>query len=118
MRHYLVAAVLAALCLASPVRAEETIEQYCARVVADADKGKSQAFEAGLMFFHGKHMGKPCVKVDYIRAFELLLKAGATRDAQSLLNALTTRAESGSPKAQAALRELEKRGLIEQIVSR
>jgi TPR repeat protein len=98
-----------------PLRADETVEQYCARVVADADKGKPQAFEAGLLYFHGEHMGKPCVKVDYIRAFELLLKAGATRDAQSLLNNLTEKAESGSPKAQAALRELEKRGLVEKV---
>ena len=35
-------------------------------------------------------------------------------DAQSLLNMLTDRANTGSPRAQAALRELQKRGWIEE----
>jgi TPR repeat protein len=113
MVRYLLAAALVALCLGAPARAEETVEQYCARVIADADKGKAQAFEAGLLYFHGKHMGKACVTVDYVRAFELLQKAEASRDAQSLLNMLSDRADGGNPKAQAALRELEKRGWIE-----
>jgi ABC-type hemin transport system substrate-binding protein len=115
--RYLLAVALLASCIGVPARAEETVEQYCARVVANADKGKAQAFEAGLLYFHGKHMGKACVKVDYIRAFELLQKAGASRDAQSLLNMLTDRANTGSPRAQAALRELQKRGWIEEKVS-
>ena len=115
MKRYLLAAAIVAICMHAPARAEETVEQYCARVVADADKGKSQAFEAGLLYFHGKHMGKPCVKVDYVHAFELLKKAGANRDAQSLLDNLTEKAGTGSPKALAALRELEKRGWIEKV---
>lgn len=112
---HLVALAIVGMCVTAPVRAEETIEQYCARVIADADKGKSQMFEAGLLYFHGKHMGKPCVKVDYVRSFELLLKAGALRDAQSLLKNLAAKADSGNPKAQAAIRELEKRGIIKKV---
>jgi hypothetical protein len=114
LRTMMVCALLA-LSLTTPARAEETVEQYCKRVIADADKGKDGAFAAGLLYFHGKHMGKPCVKVDYVRAFDLLLQAGAVRDAQSVLNTLAERANSGSPKAQSAIREFEKRGWIEAV---
>jgi hypothetical protein len=107
--------VLAGLALVTPVVAGEAPEQYCVRVVADADKGKAQMFEAGLLYYHGMYMGKQCVKVDYVRAFELLRKAGAASDFQSLLTNLTEKANAGNPKAKAALEKMDRLGWIEKV---
>jgi hypothetical protein len=61
------------------------------------------------------HMGKRCVKVDYLKAFDLLRRAGADRDFQSLLTNLSEKAAGGNPRAVSALAEMERRGWIKKV---
>ena len=62
---------------------------------------------AGILYYHGKWMGKKCVPVDYLRAFALLREARDVSNFNSLLSDLRQKAGTGNPKAVAALKKLD-----------
>ncbi|RYE08209.1 MAG: hypothetical protein EOP22_14175 [Hyphomicrobiales bacterium] len=74
----------------------------CESVIANQSRSKADMGSAASTYFHGTFMGKPCVKVDYDRAFELARKSGLG-DAP-FLKILRARAATGNPKAIAALK--------------
>jgi len=111
LKHLLLALTLAAL--ATSAVGEETPRQYCDRVIADADKGPKQMIAAGHLYSYGKWMGVKCVKVDYVRAFELFVKAGSRSDANALVQDLVNKLNAGMVGAEIALKKLESRGYIQ-----
>jgi len=82
----------------------------CAAIIAKANTSKAAMVEAALTYYHGIYLGKPCVPVDYLKAFALLKQAGDTASQTALLADLKTRAATGNPKAISALEKLGKGG--------
>lgn len=78
----------------------------CAEFLADQTTPTGMS-RAAITYYHGIALGEPCVKVDYLKAFDLLRRAGDTRTYNSLLKDLRTKAASGNPRAIAALEKLE-----------
>jgi len=103
---------LALLALFTPAFAEETVKQYCDRVIADAEKGPEQALAAGHLYRSGTWRGQKCAKVDYARAFEFYVKAGALGDADRLLRDLEYKVNAGMASARIAIERLEARGYV------
>ena len=68
---------------------------------------------AGRLYSNGQLMGVKCVKIDYVRAFELFVKAGSSADANALVADLVRRLNAGMVGAEIALRKLESRGYIQ-----
>lgn len=103
--------------MADPTIVERELAKLpsCEQILADANKNRAAKISAALLYFHGMQMGKRCVTVDYVKALTMLVEAGDTRNAASLLKNLTSKANSGNPKAISALKKLEKLGLIEKI---
>jgi hypothetical protein len=73
----------------------------CKSIIANAERSQGDMQEAAGTYFHGVFMGRPCVKVDYARAFDLMRRSG--RDPEPFLRVLRQRAAAGNPKARAAL---------------
>lgn len=99
MRLALLALLLAAP-LATPAQAQG-IPFTCASILANAEHSQEDMQMAAGTYFHGIFMGKPCVKVDYARAFELMDRSG--RDRTPFLKILRQRAATGNPSAIRAL---------------
>jgi hypothetical protein len=76
----------------------------CQSIIANAERSKSDMSMASTVYFHGKFMGKACVEVDYVRAFELAKRAGMS--VEPYLRLLRARAASGNPRANTALQLL------------
>lgn len=89
--------------LAEPLSASK----LCAERLAGANGSPDEMVSAAILYYHGKSLGEPCVKVDYLKAFALLRKAGDTRTYASLLADLRQKAASGNPRAIAALEKIE-----------
>jgi hypothetical protein len=81
-------------------------EAQCAAIIAQAHSSKTAMTFAGLTYFHGMWLGKPCVTVDYAKAFGLLREAGDTQSINALTTILKQRAAGGNPKAINALEKL------------
>jgi len=96
----------------APVVAAETPQQYCDRVIDNADKGKDQALAAGNLYLHGGWGGLKCVKVDHVRAVQYYAKAGATGRINDLLQELEYQVNAGQARAKIIMRRLEASGLI------
>lgn len=103
--------------IADPTIVERELAKLptCEQILANADKSRSGKIQAALLYFHGMRMGKTCLKTDYVKAITMLVEAGDTSDAASLLKVLDARANGGNPKAIAALNKLEKLGLIKSV---
>jgi len=78
----------------------------CQAIVANAGKSKNAALQAGILLFHGKSMGKDCIKVDYVRAFQFIAQSGDKKNYKSLYDTLSKRAEQGNSKALAAMKKI------------
>ena len=87
----------------------------CEQILADADKSRAAKISAALLYYHGMQMGKRCVTVDYVKAITMLSEAGESSTAATLVKELSTRANSGNPKAINALKKLEKLGLVKEV---
>jgi hypothetical protein len=104
LRHIALTLVaLVALC--GPVAAIDHTD--CKAIIAAAETSKSAMLEAGTLYFHGKRMGKSCITVDYIKAFDVIRRSGDTRVYQSLLMNLKQKADTGNPKAIKALKTID-----------
>lgn len=99
----------------SIVEREQPKLPSCEQILADADKSREAKISAALLYYHGMQMGKRCVTVDYVKAITMLNEAGETRNAASLIKDLSSKANSGNPKAINALKKLEKLGLVKEV---
>lgn len=108
--------ILAALLLLAAVSsvAAEALPS-CEQVLADANKSRAHKIQAALLYYHGKQMGKRCVKIDYVKAITMLNEAGDASDAASLVKDLSSKANSGNPMAINALEKLERLGLVKKV---
>lgn len=91
----------------TPVAPPQTANAACAEILAKANTSPANMSRAGMLYYHGKHMGQKCIKVDYERAFDLLRQANDGRNFNSLLRDLESRASTGNPRAVNALRRLK-----------
>lgn len=64
------------------------------------------------VYAHGKHMGKSCMKPDYVRAFNIYRELQQYDQANAILRRLEKLANKGRPSAKRALRELKQAGHI------
>ncbi|WP_375450824.1 hypothetical protein [uncultured Devosia sp.] len=76
----------------------------CAGIIANAERSKRDMSLAASIYFGGIFMGKPCVDVDYARAFDLAQRSGD--GVEQFLAVLRERAAAGHPSAMSALRRL------------
>jgi len=79
----------------------------CQAVVAAGGKSKAAALEAGMLLFHGRYMGKDCINVDYVRAFDFIAKSGDKKTYKALFDTLSKRAAQGLPAAVSALKRIK-----------
>jgi hypothetical protein len=114
----LVAFVVLAVAVAAPAHAQslpyDIKTATCDEIIAHADDNAATRMVAASLYAHGKHMGKQCIEVDYVRAFELWHEIGAGNTIRSVLNDLTQRANAGNAAAASHLRKLEAAGYIEE----
>ncbi len=80
------------------------VAMSCHSLLANADRGATDARNAAGIYFYGDFLGKPCVTPDYDRAFALARKAGVS--VAPYLRVLRERAATGNPGAIAALKRL------------
>ena len=76
----------------------------CEFILANAENGKAGAQLAISTYFHGIFMGKPCVAVDYDKAYALAQNAGISFEPWARV--LRERAAEGHPRAVAAVKRL------------
>jgi hypothetical protein len=76
----------------------------CESIIANAERSKTDMYVAATTYFHGKHMGKACVDVDYAKAFDLAERSGMGVD--PFVSILRERAAQGHPRAISALEKL------------
>lgn len=76
----------------------------CATILANAERSKADAQIAVATYFYGIFMGKPCVEVDYDKAYALAKKAGISFEPWAKV--LRERAAAGHPTAVAAVERL------------
>ena len=91
-----------ALLTATPTLAQS--DMTCESIIANAERSKTDMAIAAGTYFHGKHMGKPCVDVDYVKAFDLATRSGI--GVEPYLRILRERADQGHPSAKSALEKL------------
>jgi hypothetical protein len=84
------------------ILANSEVALSCSSIIANAGRSKADMSQAATLYFHGSFMGKRCVKVDYVRAFDLARRSGT--DVEAWLRILRERAAAGNPGAIAALR--------------
>ena len=109
MRTVLIALTLVAL--AMPANAQAIFlnvppNATCEWIIANQETTPDAMIFAGGTYFHGEHMGKPCVKVDYIRAYELTKRSGNAQALKTMIRLIKKRAENGSNRAQKAVKHL------------
>lgn len=88
----------------------DTKTASCETILENANVNKYTRLTAAHLLMNGKYMGKRCVKVDYIKAFELLKKAGFQDVIDHKLLTLKTRAENGHNTSRSWVRKLKKAG--------
>lgn len=88
----------------------DSLTATCEEILAHAQHNKYTRLEAASLYIHGKHMGKKCLKIDYIKAFELYAQAGEPRLIQHTLARLQSKADSGHAGTRFLLRKLKKAG--------
>lgn len=103
MRHALIFACLL-IPFAAAAQAQDAASITCQSIIANAERGGMHTQMAIGTYFHGKHMGQPCVDVDYDRAFALAQQFGISFDPWAKI--LRDRAAQGHPTAISALDRL------------
>lgn len=91
----------------SIVERERAAIPRCAEVLANAGHSRQENIEAAMIYFSGIRMGETCVKVDYLKAFAMLDAIGETETRAAFYRDLQYKAQSGSPKAIAALKKIK-----------
>jgi hypothetical protein len=109
VRSALIAALLAAL--ATPAPAESVIldlpsDMTCEWIIAHENTTPDAMMMASTTYFHGQYMGKPCVKVDYMKAYDLAKRSGSDFAVRTITKLILKRAENGNNKAQKAAKAL------------
>lgn len=84
----------------------------CDEIIAHTNTNKHTKAMAASLYAHGMIMGKRCIKIDYIRAFELYIELGNPGAMQPILQHLLSRANTGNPRAISWLKKLKKAGYI------
>ena len=87
------------------------IPALCARMIANQDKNRTGMIDAAHLYSGGMLMGQHCVKKDYVRALNLLRKAGDRLGFQHMRQLLEKRAKGNSGGAKAAARALKQADL-------
>ncbi|MCF4096972.1 hypothetical protein [Maritalea mediterranea] len=82
----------------------------CEIILEKATVNKYAMLNAAVLLMSGKRMGKRCVEVDYIRAFELLKMGGFHDIVDRKLVTLKTRADNGHNTSRSWVRKLKKAG--------
>ena len=103
MRH-IIACLSLVLLAAAATPALAQSEMTCESIIANAERSKTDMAIAAGTYFHGKHMGKSCVDIDYARAFDLATRSGI--GVEPYLRILRERADQGHPSAKSALEKL------------
>jgi hypothetical protein len=83
---------------------DQEIVLSCANILANENNGVAGAQLAMSTYFYGIFMGKPCVEVDYDKAYALAQKAGVSFE--PFARVLRERAAAGHPTAVAAVERL------------
>lgn len=86
------------------ISSDGNIVLSCEAIIANAERSRDAMASAAFTYFHGVFMGKPCVAVDYDRAFDLAGRSGLS--VEPFVKILRERAADGHPTAIAALRRL------------
>lgn len=76
----------------------------CASIIANAERSRADMQIAASTYFHGQFMGKPCVDIDYAKAFALTQASGTS--VEPFLRVLRERAANGNPLAVNTLKNL------------
>lgn len=84
----------------------DRIPALCAAIVARQDHNAIAMQDAAHLYLHGMIMGVHCVKVDYARGLQLLLKSGDRAEYDAEVRRLEDLAASGNPLADSALTKL------------
>lgn len=79
-------------------------DMTCESVITNAERSKTDMQIASGTYFHGVFLGKPCVEVDYVKAFDLAKRSGT--GVEPFLRILRERAGQGHPNAKSALEKL------------
>lgn len=82
----------------------ERVSESCASIIANAERSKADMARAVSTYFYGIFMGKPCVEIDYDRAYDLARRAGISFEPWARV--LRERAAYGHPRAIAVLERL------------
>ena len=82
----------------------DRVSLSCASIIANAERSKADMATAVSTYFYGIFMGKPCVEIDYDRAFDLAKRAGISFEPWARV--LRERAANGHPRAIATVERL------------
>ena len=82
----------------------DLVSESCATIVANVERSKADMARAVSTYFRGTFMGKPCVEIDYDRAFDLAKRAGISFEPWARV--LRERAAAGHPTAVSAVERL------------
>ncbi|WP_421759747.1 hypothetical protein [Devosia sp.] len=91
----------------SIVARERAAIPRCAEVLANANRSRLDTIQAAQIYFYGMRMGEICLKADYVKAFAMLDAIGETETRAAFYRELQYKAQSGSPKAIAALKKIK-----------
>lgn len=75
----------------------DRVSMSCASIIANAERSKADMSHAVSTYFYGIFMGKPCVEIDYDRAYNLAQRAGISFEPWARV--LRERAANGHPGA-------------------
>jgi hypothetical protein len=76
----------------------------CESLIANAERSMTDMSHAVPLYFYGLFMGKPCVEIDYDRAYDLAQRAGISFEPWARV--LRERAANGHPKAASVVERL------------
>ena len=82
----------------------DRISMSCASIIAKAERSKADMSNAVSTYFYGIFMGKPCVEINYDRAYDLAQRAGISFEPWARV--LRERAANGHPTAVSAVKRL------------
>ena len=104
LRSITSACLLAILALSPSAGHAQDGGMTCESILANAEKGGMETYMAVSTLFHGKHMGVPCGKPDYDRAYALAQQVNSSVAPWAKI--LRARAASGHPPAASAIARL------------
>lgn len=88
----------------------DPLKASCKEMIQKTNHNKYTKLLAAHLYLNGKHMGKKCMKTDYIKAFKLYEELKMQDEIQRILQGLQYRADNGDSFAPFTLRKLRKAG--------